>query len=97
MRQWLRWLIVLGAVFSAFAVGRLTQVQAQAPAQAPSIQPAPGSQPQAQSPTIISGNDIGFRVDQYKRGIPVGVLVVRVNGQWVEPEPTMGVKRLTMR
>ena len=46
--------------------------------------------PQAPTATIISGTDIGFRVDEQstKRiGKLTGTWVVRVNGQWVEPEP----------
>jgi hypothetical protein len=36
--------------------------------------------------TVISGNDIGFRVDRYDGGRPVGVIVIRVDGRWVEPK-----------
>ena len=39
-----------------------------------------------QVPTVISGNDIGFRVERYDGRQPVGVLVIRVDGQWVEPK-----------
>jgi hypothetical protein len=49
------------------------------------------------APTIISGNDLGFRVEGHKAGKPVGVLVVRVNGQWVEAGSSMGVQRLTVK
>ena len=40
------------------------------------------------APTVISGNDIGFRVDQdvtRRLGRLTGAWVIRVNGQWVEP------------
>jgi len=37
-------------------------------------------------PLVISGNDIGFRVDRYEGRRPVGVIVVRVDGQWIEPK-----------
>ena len=37
-------------------------------------------------PTVISGKDIGFRVERYDGRRPVGVLVIRVDGQWVEPK-----------
>jgi hypothetical protein len=37
-------------------------------------------------PLVIAGNDIGFRVDRYDGGRPVGVIVVRVDGRWVEPK-----------
>jgi hypothetical protein len=41
---------------------------------------------------VISGPDIGFRIDRRERGAVVGRLVVRVEGKWVEasssPAPT---------
>lgn len=33
---------------------------------------------------ILSGSDLGFRVDGQFNGKPFGALVLRVNGQWVE-------------
>jgi hypothetical protein len=37
------------------------------------------------TPTIISGPDLGLRVEGQDRGNRlVGTLVVRINGQWVE-------------
>ena len=45
----------------------------------------PTPQPAAPGDTNVkSGSDLGFRVDRTERGTPVGRLVVRVNGQWVE-------------
>ena len=39
-------------------------------------------------PIIISGNDVGFRVDGSLGGVPAGALVIRrMNGEWVEPKP----------
>ena len=35
------------------------------------------------TPTVLSGGDIGFRVEGDRGGTPVGELVVKVNGQWV--------------
>ena len=39
-------------------------------------------------PVVVSGNDIGFRVEGRKGEIPVGRFVIRstANGQWVAPE-----------
>jgi hypothetical protein len=42
------------------------------------------------TPTVLSGGDIGFRVEALRGGSPIGRLVVRWNGQWVEP--TGGVR-----
>jgi hypothetical protein len=52
---------------------------------------------QPQTPTVISGPDLGFRIDSRKGSTPVGVLVVRINGQWVEVESGVGVKRLVAK
>ena len=35
------------------------------------------------TPTVLTGGDIGFRVEGDRGGTPVGELVVKVNGQWV--------------
>jgi hypothetical protein len=37
-------------------------------------------------PVVISGSDIGFRVEGRQGDTPVGTLVVRVDGRWVEPK-----------
>ena len=34
-------------------------------------------------PEVISGEQIGFRIDRYDGETPVGELVVRRNGKWV--------------
>jgi hypothetical protein len=48
-----------------------------------------------QTPVIISGTDIGFQVESQRGGIPVGRLVVRVDGRWVEAQFAAGVRRLS--
>ena len=53
------------------------------------LQPAP--------PAIISGSDLGFRIDSYRAGAPVGTFVVRINGEWVAVTETTAVKGLTSR
>jgi len=35
------------------------------------------------TPTVLTGGDLGFRVNGDRAGTPVGELVVKVNGQWV--------------
>lgn len=47
------------------------------------------------SPSVISGADIGFRIEANRGQTPVGRLVIRVNGQWVEPDWTMKVEKAT--
>jgi hypothetical protein len=39
------------------------------------------------TPTVISGENVGFRVEGLRGGsTPVGRIVVKVNGQWAEAE-----------
>ena len=42
-----------------------------------------------EGPTLISGNDIGFRIERTKDGIAIGKLVVRVDGRWVDTDTTV--------
>ena len=57
---------------------------------------AQATQPPNATPTVIAGNDLGFRIDSRKGATPVGTLVIRVNGRWVEPEFSTGVKGLVL-
>jgi hypothetical protein len=36
------------------------------------------------SPTLVSGDDIGFRIERTVEGLPIGKLVIRVDGRWVD-------------
>jgi hypothetical protein len=59
----------------------------------------PSQQPDANDP-IISGSDIGFRVDRQQTqtlGRLTGTWVVRVNGQWVEPAASLRGRPLSIR
>ena len=39
------------------------------------------------TPSVLTGPDVGFRVEGLRGGsTPVGSMVVRINGQWVEAE-----------
>ena len=58
-------------------VASLVAVAAIAMAQARQTVPLP-------EPTILSGADVGFRVEGRQGGTPVGQIVVRMNGKWVE-------------
>jgi hypothetical protein len=40
--------------------------------------------PITQEPTIVSGADVGFRIERTQDGIPIGKVVVRVDGRWVD-------------
>jgi hypothetical protein len=54
-------------------------------------QPAPP--PAAQ---VISGADLGFRLEQSKGKTAIGTLMVRVNGQWLEAESAAKYKTVPL-
>jgi hypothetical protein len=91
--------VVMIWMLSIVAVGVLAHAQAsQAPAtRAPQLQAPATPAPQLQVPTVIAGNDLGFRVESHKGNTPVGSLVVRINGQWVEAQFSFGIKPVTAR
>src|SRR5438128_5205358 len=96
-RLFLAVLLFVGGI----AAGRAQAVFVQPPAPPPpppppGVQaPQPPAPPPAPAQNIVSGNDIGFRIDAYRRGTPIGVLVIRVDGRWVEPDFGMTLRRLS--
>jgi hypothetical protein len=68
IRSWL----ILGMVWliSLVAVGKV--VAAQAPFW---VLP---------EPKVLFGDDVGFRVEGVRGKVPTGVIVIKVNGNWVE-------------
>jgi hypothetical protein len=46
------------------------------------------------SPVVLSGSDVGFRVEGRIGNTPAGTLVIRVNGKWVAPTASSGGVRL---
>ena len=47
---------------------------------------------------VISGSDLGFRVERQERdGKAIGRLVVRIDGQWVEAGFAVGVAKVGMK
>jgi hypothetical protein len=75
-----------GITLIAFWIVSLIIVAAIARAQTP---PQRGA-----TPTIISGSDLGFRVDRQRADRVYGTLLVRINGEWVVAEPPTGLKPL---
>ena len=54
---------------------------------------AGAQQPPSPQPRILSGNDLGFRVEGTDRsGKAIGTFMVRVNGSWVEVGPSFGTR-----
>ena len=43
---------------------------------------------------IIAGEDLGFRLEGRRDGVPAGTLVVRINGTWVEVRSSLKVMPL---
>jgi hypothetical protein len=92
MPRTLRFLIAILILAMTFAAGRLAFGQA-AQQQFPSRQPDPAA-------PVISGNDVGFRVDRQETerlGRLTGTWVVRVNGQWIEPAASLRGRPLGTR
>ena len=51
---------------------------------------------QGSDPRVLSGSDLGFRVDGVaKDGAPIGSIVVRVDGKWVSPQFQSGMRRIS--
>lgn len=54
------------------------------------------AQTRSSQPQVLSGGDIGFRVEGTDfRGRPSGTFVVRINGTWVEVGTSGGVHPAT--
>jgi len=71
----LAWMLSLVAVGAIASVLTSAQVRLQTPGQPPLM---------TEGTTILSGSDVGFRVERTQDGVPIGTLVVRVDGRWVE-------------
>jgi hypothetical protein len=44
---------------------------------------------------IVSGSDIGFRIEGRRGNTPLGTFVIKINGQWVPVESAAAPKALT--
>ena len=75
------WKLALIWVLSLMAVGALT-----AAAQGQRGRPTNPDPLTLETPSILAGGDIGFRLERIRDGIPIGRLVVRIDGRWVEPQ-----------
>lgn len=77
------WSVLVAAwLLSLVAVGAVAQSQA--------VTPLP-------EPLTLSGADIAFRVEGTQGGRPVGRLIVRYDGRWVEPRSVTEPIRLALQ
>ena len=69
-----RTIVVVGAVWvaSLFVAGKVATAQARGFVRLP-------------EPKVLSGADLGFRVDGMYGEMPAGTVVIRVNGKWIQP------------
>ena len=44
-------------------------------------------------PTVVSGGDIGFRLERTVDGIAVGRVVIRVDGRWIDTTAPVTIAR----
>jgi hypothetical protein len=93
--------IGLGLLLATVMIGSGFWVHAQVQAppnnpRVPPLIPPPGFE--GPNSTVVSGSDVGFRIDAWDGDTPLGRWVIRSNGRWVEPRTAGGsVRRLTSR
>jgi len=68
-----RVIVVVLWIVSLLGVGAITHAQSQAK-----------EFRRLSEPRVMTGGDVGFRVEGTYGEMPTGTLVIRVNGQWVE-------------
>jgi hypothetical protein len=89
MRKFLAVGLVSATVFLA---GFWVHAQVQPP-NVPRVPPPGPGQPNVLN--VVSGNDVGFRIDNWEGDTPVGRWVIRRDGKWVEVRTSIGTRRLT--
>lgn len=75
------WKVAIIWAFSLIAVGSI----------ATSAQVGRSPRMMTETPQIISGTDIGFRIERTQNGIPIGTVVVRLDGRWVDTGSPMRI------
>ena len=78
------WKLLLLWALSLIAVGSISSF-AQARRPGTTIRDVPRL---TESPTVVSGNDVGFRIERTQDGIPSGRIVIRLNGRWMDTGTT---------
>ena len=75
------WKLAILWALSLLAVGAISS---SAQVQGPGARPGLPFSLLTEGPIVVSGNDVGFRIERTQDGIPIGRLVVRVDGHWVD-------------
>lgn len=52
------------------------------------------SRPRIPDFNVVSGGDIGFRIEGWEGGQPVGTLVVKIDGRWLDTRSGPALKLL---
>jgi hypothetical protein len=71
------WKLAFLWAFSLIAAGAIV-------ASAQAQRGRPGFNLLTETPVVVSGGDIGFRVERTQDGIPIGRVVIRIDGRWVD-------------
>jgi hypothetical protein len=69
--------------------GSLLAVAGAREQQSPQVVPIPSNG------KVLSGGDIGFRVESVQGNVPVGSFVILWNGKWVEPRSSTKPMRIS--
>jgi hypothetical protein len=54
-----------------------------------------GMQERLPKPILLSGSDVGFQVEARRGSAAIGRLMVRIDGEWVEADYSVGPSRAT--
>jgi len=84
MKRISSYLLIAGCVVASFCIGAWHDATY---AQVVQVTPVPAR--------VFSGQDMGFKMTGRRGNVPVGVVVVRIDNEWVEVDATTGAKLIT--
>jgi len=87
----LRIVLIVAALMATVASGHATpQRIGQEPDRRVPVELPKATRDVIVTPFVLSGDDIGFRVERDGPNGPIGRIVVRIDGQWVEAQLVAG-------
>ena len=87
---------VLASVLGAGGIAVASEMTADGQSNQADLEAARKAARKASEPRVLSGSDLGFRIDGIARdGVPIGALVVRVDGKWIAPQFQPALRRAT--